>query len=195
MSVQAANTIEESWTIIHGWLEQNAPEILANLNNAADQQAVTNLESTIQITLPPDFVASTRIHDGQTDQSIGFEEGGEFLSLKRIADEWKVWKELLDSGDFAGITSEPVGAIKNDWWNPKWIPFTYDGSGNHLCIDLDPAAGGTPGQIITMWHDDADRRIVAPNFQTWLSNLAIGLQNGDFVYSDNYGAIVPKEDA
>jgi cell wall assembly regulator SMI1 len=119
----------------------------------------------------------------------------EFLSLERIRDEWQVWKDLLDSGDFEGSASEPTGpGIKTDWWSPGWIPLTYDGSGNHDCLDLDPAPGGTAGQIIEFWHDDAERRILAPGFRDWLEQLAGGLEAGEYVLSDEYGGLVRRDE-
>lgn len=187
-------TVEDSWTSIHNWLNENVPELLESLGDSANTQAISDAEKALQVDLPADFKASLGIHDGQSNESMGFVEASEFLSLSRMVDEWNVWKSLLDGGEFADTSSEPVGPIKSDWWNPRWIPFTYDGAGNHLCIDLDPAEGGTKGQVITMWHDDPDRRVIAPSFQAWLNKVADGLKNGDYVYSDDYGGIVSKDD-
>ncbi|WP_156441033.1 SMI1/KNR4 family protein [Burkholderia sp. ABCPW 14] len=52
------------------------------------------------------------------------------------------------------MTSETDQVIKDDWYNLKWIPFTHDGSGIRLCLNLDPAEGGTLGQVVRIWHDD-----------------------------------------
>lgn len=93
-----------------------------------------------------------------------------------------------DDGEDQG--SEAVPGICNVWWSPKWIPLTYDGSGNHDCLDLNPAEGGTFGQIITMWHDDPVREIVAPSFRDWLMQQAEGLESGKFIFSEEYNCIV-----
>jgi cell wall assembly regulator SMI1 len=61
-------------------------------------------------------------------------------------------------------------------------------------LDLDPASGGAIGQIITMWHDDAERKVLAPSFQVWLHQVASSLQSGDLVFSDDYNGIVSKDD-
>jgi cell wall assembly regulator SMI1 len=52
-----------------------------------------------------------------------------------------------------------------------------DGRGNHHCLDLEPAKEGRVGQIITMWHDDAERTIVAPSFQAWLQQYVEDLES------------------
>ncbi|MBO7776747.1 SMI1/KNR4 family protein [Burkholderia pseudomallei] len=65
--------------------------------------------------------------------------------------------------------------MKDDWYNLKWIPFTHDGSGIRLCLDLDPAEGGTLGQVVRIWHDDEARELVAGSFSEWLGQVAATL--------------------
>lgn len=89
--------------------------------------------------------------------------------------------------------SMPDKEFKNDWWNPKWIPVTYDGSGNYYFLDLDPADGGTYGQVITMCHDDSRRTLVANSFGEWIKEYNIKLQSGMRVFSEDYLGIVDKE--
>ncbi|PPK42935.1 hypothetical protein B0G57_11531 [Trinickia symbiotica] len=36
---------------------------------------------------------------------------------------------------------------------------------------LDGAEGGTYGQVIRIWHDDAQRELVASSFREWLHRL------------------------
>lgn len=186
--------IEEIWTRIDTWLAANAPEMLEALNPGASDNDIADTETFLGVTFPDDVRASYKIHDGQLPDQPGLLDAREFLSLERIRDEWKVWKELLDGGDFDGINSEPHEGIKNDWWNPAWIPLTYDGAGNHDCLDLDPAPGGKVGQIIEMWHDDAERVLVSPGFKPWLQEFAVGLEAGDYVMSDDYGGLMRKDD-
>ena len=110
-----------------------------------------------------------------------------------MLDEWRVWHKLLVGGNFAGTYSEPPAGVKSDWWNPGWLPLTYDGSGNHWCLDLDPAPGGTYGQIIRMWHDDAERPLAAGSFREWMTRYVAGLEAGDYAFSEEYDGIVPAE--
>ncbi|MEH2143178.1 SMI1/KNR4 family protein [Nostoc sp.] len=81
-----------------------------------------------------------------------------------------------------------------DWWSPLWIPLTYDGAGNHDCLDLAPAKGGKVGQIIQMWHDEGERELVASSFQNWLEEYATGLESDQYVFSHEYGGIVNTND-
>src|SRR5262249_17787219 len=126
--------------------------------------------------------------------SPGLIDATELLSLERILSEWKVWKEVLDCGDFDGVTSEPQDGIKDDWWNQRWVPLTYDGSGNHLCLDCDPGEGGANGQIITMWHDSAERELISASFEGWMNSFAADLENDRYEYSEEYGGLIQKDD-
>jgi cell wall assembly regulator SMI1 len=179
--------MEEIWQRIDLWLQANTPQIFETLQSGASEAQIAEVEAALSIKLPEDVRASYRIHDGQSAYKEGLFEGREFLSLARIREEWEVWKDLLDSGDFKGCESEPDVGIRNDWWNEKWIPITYDGAGNHDCLDLAPADGGTVGQIITMYHDSSDREIVSSSLREWLQKYVDGLESGQFMLQENYG--------
>src|ERR1051325_4380886 len=79
--------------------------------------------------------------------------------------------------------------IKDDWWNSFWIPFTHDGAGNHICIDLDPTPNGKYGQIIRMWPDSPDRELYASSFSEYISNYISDLEKDEVVYAKNWGLV------
>jgi cell wall assembly regulator SMI1 len=109
--------------------------------------------------------------------------------------QWNVWKELLERGAFRGVVSVPDKGVRNDWWNVKWIPVTQNSSGDHLCIDLAPAEGGTVGQMIFVWHGAPERSLVGASFQAWVERFATGLEAGAYVYSKGYGGIIEASEA
>ena len=178
------------WHRIETWLAAHAPPLLASLQAGAQAEEIRRTETVLGVTLPADVKASYRIHNGQAAGSPWLLEEGELLSLADIERGWGSWKELADAGVFADAPGKPSGPIRADWWNPRWIPITHDGSGNHLCLDLAPAPGGTPGQLITVWHDDDQRRLVAPSFSAWLTQLADRLEAGIYRYSESEGGLI-----
>lgn len=182
------------WNSFEAWLSSNFAEGLEDLNPPATDDEISHLEHHLGFSLPADFVDCLKIHNGQKNTAGGLFEATEFLSTRRIAEEWKVWKELHDGGDFEGNLSNPAEGVKNDWWNPKWVPFTYNGAGDHFCLDLDPAPGGQSGQVITMWHDFGERALLAPSFQVWFQNYVQAILDGKYVYSEDYETLVPIED-
>jgi cell wall assembly regulator SMI1 len=185
--------MKETWEKFEDWLSINWPDGLSALNPPATDAQIAELENKLAVKLPADFIACLKVHNGQNGYSSIF-EGGEFLSCADIFNQWSVWKGLLDGGDFEGISSEPQLGIKDDWWNAKWIPFTHNGCGDHLCLDLDPAASGAVGQIITMWHDEGSRAIDAQSFSAYFTTYVADVIAGQYVYSDEYGGLVAVED-
>lgn len=186
--------MRNTWTRFEAWLSEHWPEGLASLNPPATDEQIASLQEAIGLTLPEAFVVCLKIHNGQDPSSGGLFNATEFLSTDRILAEWTVWKELLDDDDFEGIESDPQAGIRNDWWNASWIPFTYNGSGDHLCLDLAPDTSGSLGQVITMWHDQGERELIAPNFSAWFESYVGRVFSGDVVYSDEYGGLVDQED-
>jgi cell wall assembly regulator SMI1 len=95
-------------------------------------------------------------------------------------DELERLTGIKDNKNIPWKTNPDIG-IKNDWWNPLWIPFFDDADCNHYCIDLDPAKDGNYGQIIKTWHDDKERRMVARSFKDWFIQFKEDLLNGKLV--------------
>lgn len=175
-------------------LKTHWPEGYAALNPPVTEAELQSLETTLGFPVPAELKALLSIHNGQDHRVAGVLYGWEFLSAADIGDQWLIWKGLLDNGTFEGVHSEPDEGIKNDWWNPKWIPLTSSGSGDHHCFDIAPDLGGASGQIISMWHDGAEREHLAPSLSRWLIQFTDGITSGDYIYADEYEAIVPKED-
>lgn len=163
--------MKELWEQVEQYLKAHQPEALKSLAPPATDNEITNLEKELGVTLPKDFVECLKIHNGQLDDAMAFFAGLEFLSTERILAEWKVWKELSDGSDFDDLIAEPQNGIKACWWNPLWIPFTYNGSGDNICLDLDPDIDGTIGQVITLWHDSSERECKAVSFTEWFTNM------------------------
>lgn len=183
-----------TWNKFEAWLKNNWPDGFEDLNPPATEQEINQLQETLGVQLPVDFIACLRIHNGQKGMAGGLFDNSEFLSTQSIIEQWQIWKDLLDSGTFDEFSSEPESGVKNDWWNQKWIPITHNGGGDHFCIDLDPDAQGVSGQIITMWHDMANRDIQANSFKTWFNNYVSAVLDGRYVYSEDYGGLVDIAD-
>lgn len=159
------------WTRLESALVARRPDVIHALNPAASTATIIELERQLSAVLPSDYVECLKVHDGQAPDSAWLFEEGEFLSSHRVARRWKIWNDLWVAGEFDGVDAKVDPGVGNQWWSPGWIPFTYNGAGDHLCLDLTPAAGGAIGQIITVWHDDPERRVVAPSFSAWFSRF------------------------
>lgn len=152
------------------------------LKKGATKAQIAKLEKDLGVKLPPPYVESLQIHESQQEGTdIIPDSFGSFylLGAKESVADWKVWNEVQDCGDFKNSKAKPDPGVANDWWNRGWIPFASNGGGDHLCLDLAPAKKGHVGQIIEVRHDRDTRRILAPDFATWLSQLADALARGE----------------
>lgn len=163
--------MQQQWKRLENWLKIHNPLLLADLNPPANDADIKLLEQKLGIQLPADFVECLNVHNGQRGKADWLFSGSEFLSSQRILDEWTTWKNLFGSGEFDDAVADPEFGIQPFWWCSKWIPFTYNGAGDHLCLDLAPASGGTAGQVITLWHDDGTRKKKADSFAQWFAGF------------------------
>jgi cell wall assembly regulator SMI1 len=186
--------MQEFWTRFESWLQTEAPHLLPELNPGATEAELATLAATIGADLPADFLAFYRIHNGQRAEAGGLYDGEELLSVARMQAEWTIWNDLLKSGDFADAVSTPAAGVRSDWWHPGWLPLTYDGAGNHWCLDLAPTEAGTRGQIIRMWHDDDERPVIADSFSAWMTAYIVALEAQEYGFSEDYDGIISADD-
>ncbi|MBD1909243.1 MULTISPECIES: SMI1/KNR4 family protein [unclassified Leptolyngbya] len=176
--------MNELWFTLEHWLSQHFPEVLADLNPGCSDEELDELERWLNCSLPEDFRAFYKRHNGQIGEAPGLFLGLPFLSTDALYGEWCTWQGLAE--DFAKeaedfneesratkITGEsyPHDAIKPIYINLRWIPFSHDGSGNHLGIDLDPGVAGVRGQVINFGPDENNKFVIASSltdFVTWI---------------------------
>jgi cell wall assembly regulator SMI1 len=175
-------TVKLLWERMENWLKKHAPEVLEDLNPGATESEIMELEVALGIKLPESFKDSLRIHNGQSGDSQWLVAGWELLSTQRILDEWTVWKELYDKESFEEWSPEPQVGIANVWWQPAWIPITYNGCGDHHCLDLAPTNEANKGQIISMWHDSEEREILGKSYKEWFAHLVQTFEANDSEY-------------
>ncbi len=178
--------IHQLWRRIETTLDLHDPSTKSQLAPGATEQAIKQLEGTLEVALPEDFRASYCLHDGGFTMELV--TSMEILSLERVAETWQILDELLHDEEWAGqppyyFTEEVVrsgwraGPIQPVWWSRRWIPFGSDSAGNLSCLDLAPATGGTLGQIIDWDHECGPSRVLFPDFQRLLSAFADQLES------------------
>ena len=168
------------WTRIEAWLRTNAPDILQDLNPGATDADIASAEQALGLTLPEDMRTAYRLHNGSAGASAPLMGDWYFLALQHMTARWRTMKELADKGTFEGNEVLARGPMKDDWWNARWLPVADNGAGDYRCADLDPGPGGAPGQIVSFWHADDRREVIAPSFSAWLEAFANDLEQGRY---------------
>lgn len=174
--------MKETWQKIETWLGANVPGVMETLLPGASLQEIQRAEEILGVTLPPDVRESYAVHNGQAlDENTagyGLVAGHELLRLAYVTAAWRGYKAQYDEGSF-DVIPEPEPGLKDDFWNPKWIPITTMGTTEHHCVDLDPGPGGSVGQII-LWNRDGHRIVVARSFREWMEQFAQDLEEGHY---------------
>jgi cell wall assembly regulator SMI1 len=163
--------MKQYWKKLEAYLQASNPALLSDLNPPASDAELRELEKQLGVALPADFIECLKIHNGQRGNAEWLFDGDEFLSTSNILMEWSAWNNLLRDGEFDARTTCPDDAIRGGWWRPNWIPFTSDGSGDHLCLDLDPSEKGSNGQVIKIFHDFSERKLKSSDFSAWFSHF------------------------
>lgn len=176
-------SVAESWKRIESALARDYPAIRKSLKKGANEKALSKLEKQIGNKLPDDVRASLSKYNGQKDYQCIYSTSshGDFflLSTTEIASDWKVWKELVQMGEFDSQISRPDKGVSNDWFNLGWIPLFSNGGGDSVCVDLAPAKGGKKGQMILMDHESSARKRLASSFKEFLSHVADKVEDGN----------------
>lgn len=166
-----------------------------SFGSPASDESILAAEAAFGVQLPEELRASLAIHNGDAMKKVesgGWQSDGpfahlEWLSLGAMLSEWETWQETIGK---QGLDPEPDGPVKSLWWNPRWIPFTViAGSTWHHCVDLDPAPGGNPGQVIEIIDDDSKRAVIAPGYRAFLEQIARDLEAGKYTL-DEEGKLV-----
>lgn len=137
------------------------PEFYKSLNEPLNDKHIEALEKKYNIVLPEDVKVLYKWKNGQADTRFeSFVNNSMFISLE-------------DALNTASENTSMIGfdfEIEN-WWNAKWIPLFHNGGGDYICYDCDGTFTGHAGQIIEFWHADNDRNVIAPNLESFLSQL------------------------
>lgn len=181
---------DATWERYVATIERGHADFRALLAPGATAGEVDQVEASLALQLPPDLRHLLGKHAG----SLGEHQvipGWELFAPARIVEEWRIWEELRRA-EFGpdGLGCAPQGPIKADeWWRLGWVPFCGDGGGNHLCVDTDPGRGGTVGQVISMWHDEPSRALIAPSLTDFIEILAQDAENGVIAWDSEWGGV------
>ncbi len=179
--------IAKVWSEISGWLEQNLPEVITDLNPPASEEQLQQFEINFGLALPEDCKTLYRMHNGQRGQYRGAFFGMEFMPLERILVATGNPKRNgvaypknaeLEPNDLAETwRSVPELAIRPMWVSGRWIPFAELGA-DMLGIDFDPGSAGSEGQIINYGRYATTKVVLAKDFAGYLSWVATELALG-----------------
>lgn len=182
--------IQNIWHEIEAWYMKNAPRLLEDLKGGVSDQQINDFEAVIEMSLPDDYKASLKLHNGDV-----YFHDYEYLNLECVLNKWLIMTRLNEDDTFKD--RKPIdtagGIIQNTWWHRGWIPFAEDGGGNLICIDKAPGVNGVPGQMLYMELQSGPCVSKHKSFLEWIGHYKDDLYRG--VYElDEDGCLVEKID-
>jgi molybdopterin molybdotransferase len=167
------------WDRIEAGIRSRDPAESRPLPPGATFDEIRCVEETIGLRLPKALRESYLLHNGSA--GIWICEQGFLMPLidprtKKGRIEGygvlNVWQMMLPIAQkMAEERSRPVGPIRGDYWNLRWVPLTENQCGDYICLDFAPARGGNKGQVIEWIARAGATRVLAEGFVEWLEGL------------------------
>jgi cell wall assembly regulator SMI1 len=190
--------MKDLWERLGSWVAAHTGSSL-RLRKGASERSIAAAEKALSLRFPEDFRASLLLHDGQDAGDGGVFEwmpGCDPLApLEAIVERWKEEQDL--AGEYTSDEIEVVerGRLHSVLWHPKRIPVAgnrwWDGDNTYL--DLFPGPKGKSGQLVT-FVTECDLVVLGPSFREALQDYVEALEQGDWVFSEKKGGVVPKRD-
>lgn len=208
-----AHDIETLWRRIDAALGAHAPAVLETLSGPASAKSVAALEKELGQPVPEDLRRAWAVHDGQDDELeehmlfVDFPFYGvaaaraarkdgldvaKLLGADKEQDDYVAWHALVDDG--IGSIDGPVKARS---YSAAWLPIGAFNGDVFQYLDLDPAPGGTVGQVIEVDPESVSWRVLAPSFGDLLARFADALDADEIDWNDtdtSWGKLFPPAD-
>jgi len=173
-------SMNDAWTRIHSWLSANAPKISRSLNAGASASQLATTEEALGREMPAEWRELYQTHNGMSNE---LNLGSLFYSMRFLTLD-EAAREHSNSNT-EGVAPFPVrasdpGIKRADMCNPNWIAFASAGGDTLLCVDTDPATGGTVGQVIFTDHADNTVLLLATSLSQFLGDFARDLEGGKY---------------
>lgn len=146
---------------LNNQLETLRPDYYQNLKDPLSEKEIEILEEKFQVQIPNDLKELYKWKNGQNyDCYEAFVNNSMFMPLEDVLESAEEFTSMIGS-DFE---------IEN-WWNESWLPIFGNGGGSYICYDLGGIFTGDKGQLIEYWNKDNDRNVIAPNLETFVSQI------------------------
>ena len=159
-------------------LAKLAPQILGALQGPASQEEFDQLVEITGTPLPEGFLRLYGEHNGtDPNQFVNFFYGYTFLGLDEC---------IRQSADYANIENSTVlknadSGIKTNYvFGACRVPIGDDKGTSLICVDLDPAPGGTFGQVILLDYDSNVALALADSIEKFIEDFSNDLANGRY---------------
>ncbi len=195
--MSTAHEVHATWQRLEAWATANAPVMLSELRGPAEPDALARFEAESGLVLPEGLRASLLLHDGEegSHYCCAWADAGELFGTTEMLEHWRRMQQMADEPDPEEIAEnmrEGLIEVEGPVWavacHKAWIPFMALNGGD-VCwhVDLEPAPGGTVGQVIEVDLECAQWRVRSPSFEAFLADYVGALERGEYAERDPDG--------
>jgi cell wall assembly regulator SMI1 len=166
-----------AWARFTNWLAAHAAPLHGRLKPPAGAEAIARAEDRMGLHLPDALYTLL----GASDGGDGAFAGATLMGIARIHEIYDRLRDGADDREDVEVATAVKVAMTA---NKLWIPFVDFGTGDFLCIDLDPGAAGTRGQIIEYCHDDVHSGPLAIGLAEYLAAIADDMEAGRYRHAN-----------
>jgi cell wall assembly regulator SMI1 len=182
---RSSEEIKSAWIRVEAALSRVLPDSLTLLAGPAEASEIDAIEAALGVTLPLDFRASLRIHNGSNYGNPAPVPLEYLFSSSEIVKMTRAWHSeedpdidnppvmacLIDEGMIhVSGPVRPTSSLTN-----RVVVGTMNGDVNWF-IDLDPPEGGTPGQVVRLDLECCQWDVLAPSWTALLVRYAEDLE-------------------
>ncbi|MEK2474088.1 SMI1/KNR4 family protein [Streptomyces noursei] len=171
--------VESSWDRIDAWLRAHAPHTLASLCPPAVDEEVRAAEEELDVTFPPDLVASLRRHNGvqdaEAEAAFRFPTHDRLLGVREIVEATRFLRDIAAELEEDGDEDGEEGFW---WWHHDYVQFgSYDSTADGLTIDCRPGRD-VYGAIGRFFDESGTDFGNAESLGAYLADVADSLESG-----------------
>lgn len=199
-------SIQNQLSQLDEWINQHYPGVNENLCPGASAEEIQAVENNIGVLFPEELKELYQWHNGEKNNYPPnlFPNYDWFIPLKDVIEYTNTMSEFeqqTSEADFpawkASIEEEIIsvrGPVKPVIFTKYRIPFLDSNGDVQICVDLDPAPGGTVGQIIEVYNEACSYQVLARSLPDFLETFIERLHTG-YYHIDEDDSLVPvKED-
>ena len=159
-------------------LKQRAPLILDALQESTSDDCIEQLEQCVNLSLPEDLLQLYKEANGiNPNKHANFVYGIPFIPIEESIRQINEYKNSTNQPQ---LTFADKG-IKQDYtFGHMRIPIGDDSGTSLLCVDLDPTAEGTYGQIILIDHENSVALKLNNSIKDCIDQFEHDLQNNKY---------------
>ena len=178
--------IEKTLQMLKDKVRPILPELVDELNPSATPAQIDEIAAQLPFDFPDELRQLYSVHNGEANER-GLFFGLPLSPLSLAFDSWQGVSKHA-SEDFSDIdktiVSVPPKHTKKNYINAHYFPFSHDGAGNHIVIDLDPDQEGVKGQIINYGTDENTRYVIAPSLDDFLAFCIHQIEIGNYIVKE-----------